>query len=274
MTSNFNHAVRYTHYGMESQNRVWILHGIFGSRQNWGGFARSMVKACPDLSVYTIDLLAHGDHPQHAHDYTIQACVQDLFDLSQVIGLPTTVIGHSFGGKVALAYAHTYSSALQHVWALDSSLDAKRQTSQNEILDMIRLCRQTPMPQTTRKDFMQALQSQGASLPVAQWMTTNLISTESGYQWRFKLDGIEELIHDYWNVDAWQLLDTFPKTTQAHLLRAEQGLRWTSEAVENIQKLTQTYSNLHEHILPQSGHWVHIDQPKVLLTMIIQHSLS
>ena len=53
------------------------------------------------------------------------------------------VIGHSFGGKVGLAYAEYLSQsshALQAVWLLDSSLDAKKQVSQHEVLDTIQMC--------------------------------------------------------------------------------------------------------------------------------------
>jgi pimeloyl-ACP methyl ester carboxylesterase len=276
MTLNTKQTTNYTHYGSLDSKSIWILHGILGSRQNWGVFAKSLAKSCPTVSIYTIDLLAHGDNQTHSNDYTIQACVEDLDQLTISIGHPYMVIGHSFGGKVGLAYAEYLSQsshALQAVWLLDSSLDAKKQVSQHEVLDTIQMCKQTPMPQDSRRTLMQSLQSQGASLGVAQWMTTNLKRTESGFIWRFYLDGIEDLINNYWQVNAWQLLATTQQTTHIHFVRAEQGMRWSQEAIERIEQLSHTYSKVNIHVLANSGHWVHVDQPQTLLEMIVTHSL-
>lgn len=276
MTLTTKQTTHYTHYGSLDSKSIWILHGILGSRQNWGAFAKSLAKSCPTASIYTIDLVAHGDNQTHSHEYTIQACVEDLDQLSLAIGHPSMVIGHSFGGKVGLAYAEHLSRsshALQAVWLLDSSLDAKQQASQHEVLDTIHMCKQTPMPQSSRRALMQSLQSQGASLGVAQWMTTNLKRTERGFVWRFDLDGIEDLIHNYWQVDAWQLLEATQSTTDIHLVRAEKGMRWSQEAIERIGQLSHTYSRVNIHVLAHSGHWVHIDQPQTLLEMIVTHSL-
>ena len=257
----------YTHYGDDTNNSIWILHGILGSRQNWGAFAKSLIQKDPTLSVYTIDLLAHGDNHTAVNQYDIQACVQQLLELHYTIGGPHSVIGHSFGGKVALAYA-AESDTLKQVWSLDTSLDAQKQASQNEVLDVIQMCRQVQMPQASRRSLMTQLQSYGASLGVAQWMTTNLKRSTEGFVWRFNLNGIESLIHDYWHVDAWQILQQLPNHKHAHVLRAENGLRWSSTAISQITDLDMLHSNIHAHILPHAGHWVHIDQPKALLQMI------
>ena len=42
--------------GATGGRRVWVLHGIMGSRQNWSRFARHLSLASPELSITTIDL--------------------------------------------------------------------------------------------------------------------------------------------------------------------------------------------------------------------------
>ena len=52
--------------------------------------------------------------------------------------------------------------------------------------------------------------------------------------WRFNLNGIESLIHDYWRVDVADCTATI-NHKQAHILRAANGLRWSSTGLNKLQ---------------------------------------
>lgn len=78
-----------------------IAHGLFGSGRNWGGIARRLAAARPVLCV---DMRNHGDSFwSDAHGYEDMAA-----DLAQVIdahGGQADLLGHSMGGKAAMATA-------------------------------------------------------------------------------------------------------------------------------------------------------------------------
>ena len=82
-----------------------LLHGIYGACRNWGSVARRLVRARPDWSVVLVDLRSHGRSPRLS-PHTLDACADDLLRLEARLVLPAdAVLGHSFGGKVALVYA-------------------------------------------------------------------------------------------------------------------------------------------------------------------------
>src|SRR5687767_12064792 len=86
--------------------RRWImfLHGILGSGANWRSFAKGLLAACPGWGAVLVDLRMHGSSQGFAPPHTVAAAAADLASL----GLPGplgAVVAHSFGGKVALAYA-------------------------------------------------------------------------------------------------------------------------------------------------------------------------
>ena len=79
-----------------------ILHGLFGSSGNWRGIAREL-GACH--SVYSVDLRNHGASPwADSMDYLEMA--DDVVQLIERLGLDRpSVLGHSMGGKTAMALA-------------------------------------------------------------------------------------------------------------------------------------------------------------------------
>ena len=103
---------------------VVSLHGIMGSGRNWMTAARQLVKRQPDHKVLLIDLRGHGSNATIAGPHTVAAAARDVAaTVAHACGpdAPTPseptalladgtaplVLGHSFGGKVGLAYAST-----------------------------------------------------------------------------------------------------------------------------------------------------------------------
>ncbi len=246
---------------------VWILHGIMGSKQNWSKFAKDLSHRFPRLKIVTIDLRCHGHSKGFESPHTLDACVDDLYDLAADLGhFPNIVIGHSFGGKVTICYAKRNPKDLNMIWTLDSSLENKMLSAQSNLLEIIEVCEHLPLPIQSRQALVQALTERGLSLGTAQWMTTNLSPLDGGgFKWIFDLQGIKALLDDFWKVDGLSMLKQISAEVEIYLLRAEKGLRWDDGM---IQKMKENAPHVHLPVLPQAGHWVHIDQPQALLDMI------
>jgi pimeloyl-ACP methyl ester carboxylesterase len=89
-----------------SGETIVLIHGLAGSSRTWKEVMPTLVET---HDVIAPDLLGHGESAKPMGDYSLGAHASGLRDLLAVLDVPSaTVIGHSFGGGVAmqLAYQH------------------------------------------------------------------------------------------------------------------------------------------------------------------------
>ncbi len=219
------------------------------------------------------DLRGHGDSAEYARSvggpHSVQACVEDVDRALRDMKLqPDVVIGHSFGGKVALMFAQAFPQGLRQAWALDSTPGIKREADGGEVGHVYRTLLEVPTPFPSREAMLEALQSRGIATGIARWMTTNLRREGEAYDWAFDLNVIGELLEDYFQQDMWPWLEARRGTPDIHLLRALNSDRFSAEDVRRAQALPRpTRVQLHE--LAGSGHWVHADNPEGLLEILV-----
>ena len=81
---------------------VLLLHGLFGAARNWGGIQKRLALR---HRVLAPDLRNHGESDRtSAMDYAAMA--EDVCEVIARRGIaPAAVLGHSMGGKVAMALA-------------------------------------------------------------------------------------------------------------------------------------------------------------------------
>jgi esterase len=79
-----------------------VLHGLFGSADNWYSIAKELGK---DYTLYLVDLRNHGDSP-HSEEWDYQVMSKDILDLMEEEKIREAhIMGHSMGGKVAMNFA-------------------------------------------------------------------------------------------------------------------------------------------------------------------------
>lgn len=251
---------------------VFLLHGILGNRANWRSFARRLAAALPGGSVVTVDHRHHGDSRGAPPPDTLDACADDLAALAASLGVrPYVVVGHSFGGKVALAYAERHPDGLAQAWVLDAPPGAgDRGGEDHEVPRVLAALRDLPLPLARRDQVVSELRARGLSQPIALWMTTNLTAVDGGWGFRFDLDGAERLLRDYFARDGWPVLER-PRTSPAiEVVRAERSDRWDPATLARFAALPPGVPT-RLHLLPAAGHWLHADNPDGLLALLLGH---
>lgn len=245
---------------------AFLLHGILGSGRNWRSFARRLAASAPSWSFVLVDLRNHGDSGGATAPHTLAATADDLVALAATVGRPSVVIGHSYGGKVAASYAARHPEGLERVWVLDSRLDAlsERDALGSDVAAVIRHLERIPLPLASREDLVEALQASGFSSELAGWMTTNLRRTDAGLVWAFDLDAVREMIDDYWRTDLEPVLAD--PAVPLSLVRAGRSDRWPAEVVQRYER--RAHPGVELHLLPDAGHWVHVDDPDGLHGLI------
>ncbi len=87
---------------------VLLIHGLAGSSKTWDDVIPLLT---PHVEVVAVDLLGHGESAKPMGDYSLGAFASGLRDFLSMLDIDrVTIVGHSFGGGVAmqLAYQHPH----------------------------------------------------------------------------------------------------------------------------------------------------------------------
>lgn len=266
---------------------AFVLHGAMGAGHNFRSFVKRLSMERSEYRYALIDLRYHGNSLGAGAPHTLDACAGDLFDLAAHLEKPpSVVIGHSLGGKVALVYGKRALStpqfsphlgALLQVWALDSDPGVQTPSEEHQVLRVLGALLAHRGPFSTRAEAVESITSEQLSSGLAQWLATNLERTRTSegehFTWKLDLDEIRALLADYFQTDLWPFLEERARAGGGptfELLVAENSDRWSGSMKERAAKLPQSGSvRLHE--LPNSGHWVHVDNPSGLLDILKAH---
>ncbi|MEJ0055195.1 MAG: alpha/beta fold hydrolase [Bacteroidota bacterium] len=93
-----------------------ILHGLFGSSDNWYSLAKVFAE---HFTVYLVDQRNHGQSP-HSDEMNYTLLAEDLKDFIEEHSIQQPVImGHSMGGKTAMNFAVKYPNQLSKLIVVD-----------------------------------------------------------------------------------------------------------------------------------------------------------
>ncbi len=154
-----------------------ILHGLFGSSQNWVGMGRRLVHGG---RCFLLDLRNHGDSP-HAADHSLAACVEDVAQWARShAGGPVRLIGHSMGGLVAMGFAIAHPELTTAVASLDIAPRAYSTGHVEELRALstdISSCR-------TRRELDTLLSPILPDTAARQFILMNAVRDGDGFRWR------------------------------------------------------------------------------------------
>ncbi len=251
--------------GVPSGRTILVLHGILGSGNNLRSVAQALLTQDPAAQAVLVDLRMHGRSQGFTPPHTVRACAEDLLDLEVTLpSPPTEVIGHSFGGKVALAYLRE-RPALKRVALLDSSPFARSDRHGSEqTMAVIDMLDGLPARFETRTDFVEHVQGLGFSRIIADWLAMNLERTDAGFRFRLDLRAIRDLIDDYFAHDLWPVLAS--TSARVDLVIGGRSEVWREPDIALARTLAAADpTRVRMHVLPEAGHWVHVEDPQGLV---------
>jgi len=254
----------------EPRDVAFILHGLLGSASNWRGFVRQLVESHRDWLFVLVDLRNHGESAGALPPHTVAACARDLDALARDIGLePSLVLGHSFGGKVALTYAREHAPRIDEVWLVDAPLGPipasdPRHAQVRRLLDALKA---EPILAGRRADVAARLRDQGFDEALAQWMTTNLEQRAAGLAWRFDLGAVESMLADYSELDLEDQVASPAGGPTTHVVLGARSQHLPAAEQQRLEALAGAGS-IALHTVADAGHWVHVDNPTALRTLV------
>ena len=234
--------------------RAVIAHGILGRGRNWRTIVRRLAAELPEWHFVSVDLRNHGDSQGFIGPHDLAACAADLAELD-----PELIVGHSFGGKVALAALRDLG--VPEVWVLDTLPGPTGASSELDAL--LEALRQVPVPLRRREELREHL---SLSEGLVTWMMTNLRSTSEGLVWRIDPDRVEEMMRSYAETDFWPLIES--TRSPVTFVRASRSARWTPEVIARFDDLPP--GSPVRLLSLDAGHWMHVDNPRGLLALLVE----
>ncbi len=246
-----------------------MLHGIYGRGRNWQSIARAVVAARPDYSCWLVDLPYHGDSPGGQHGDTVLGLAGDVADwLREKHITANAVLGHSYGGKVALAMADAMRDKPLQVWVIDSTPEAKEPSG--SAWGMLSLVRRLPARFRSREEAVATIVDGGYAFGVARWMASNLVRKDGGFVWALDFDAIERLLRNFFETDLWRVIESPAAGHEIHIVKASESHAISQEAVHRIQAVNR---NVHLYHLT-GGHWIHAESPQAVTALLVDHLSS
>lgn len=249
-----------------------FLHGIFGSGANWRTFARRFVAARPHWGAVLVDLRMHGASLDLPPPHTIAAAAHDLDGVAAVLPGPVAgILGHSFGGKVAMEYVLRHAARLEQAWILDSMPgprpDARGSETTTGVLSLLERMG-THFP--TREAFVAGVEQGGFSREIANWLAMNLRPTGTDYVFKLDLAAIRALLDDYFARDLWTVFEQPPGAVQLHVVIGGRSPVFDAhDRARMAHAALASGGRVVVHTLANAGHWVHVDDPEGLFAALV-----
>lgn len=232
-----------------------ILHGLFGSLDNWMTLAKKLGK---HFEVFIVDARNHGQSP-HSDEFNYDIMADDLYEfLMQNNIVDPIILGHSMGGKTAMQFAMNYPNKLQKLIIADIAPKAYPIHHTSILKGMLSLDFNEIK---TRKKADEQLSIYINDFSTRQFLLKNVYWIEKEkLAWRFNLETINEKIEIIGQ--GLENITLFEKPTL--FIRGEKSNYITEKDYDLIKKIFR--NALIESL--NSGHWVHAENPAEFLQIL------
>jgi esterase len=257
----------YRKYGKSGPSLI-ILHGLYGSGDNWVSIARDL---SGDFEIYVVDQRNHGQSPHsQTHDYPSMR--DDLKHFMDAEGIDQAIlIGHSMGGKTIMFFAAEWPDRVRSLVSVDIApkayhdlaLTSHSAANHGKMIDaMMELDLASA---ETREEIDKALSLKIGSERVRSFLLKNVRRDRNGsFSWRINLPALKnnlDRILDGLDVDqiaARGGITGFPSLFVS-------GEKSDYIQAEDHRLIRSVFPGAGIVTIPDAGHWLHAEQPALLV---------
>ncbi len=234
-----------------------ILHGLFGSADNWQTLARTFAE---EFKVFLIDQRNHGHSPHSAeHSYALMA--NDLYDLVAEEGLRDFVLlGHSMGGKTILEFAQQHGFLIDKMIVADMGIKSYPPHHDDVFAGLFAVdvdrCE-------SRQQAEERLGKHVSDVGTKQFLLKNLYWKEPGkLAWRFNL----QVLYD----QRGEMMKAIPpvKVDSDTLFIRGGSSKYILD--EDLPAIKELVPNAKFDTIEGVGHWLHAEAPQIFLDKCLE----
>lgn len=257
---------KYEIVGPPVRPKLVFLHGLMGSLSNW----RKIVNAFKgDFQVLTYDQRGHGRSFQPSQGYAPEDYAEDLKAiLDELEWERIHLVGHSMGGRNALAFAHIYAERINKLIIEDIGPEgsASAMESTRKLIEMV------PVPFESKSqakdyfegEFLEEIKNHPQKGILGPYFYTNIETKPDGTaDWRFHKKGVLESLSSGHSKARWEQIKRLNIPTL--FVRGELSREFSQEEFEKILSLNKAIKGVE---VKGSGHWVHFDAPEEFIRIL------
>jgi esterase len=258
---------------------VVLIHGLFGDLDNLKSLGAELEKT---HQVIRIDVPNHGlsEHWQNM-DYPLLA--EALMQMLDTLGLEEAhLVGHSMGGKIAMATGLLYPDRITSIVAADISPVAYPPRHQSVFAGLNSL----DLSNTNRNSALAHLVQTGIDGATAQFLLKNLKRSDTGFAWKMNLAGLQEC---YEHIIGWDLggdiswNSAFNADLEAHLEADTKKSRapvYTKPCymirggesdyvtADHREAILAQFPKVQAKTINGTGHWLHAQKPEIFNRLV------
>lgn len=232
-----------------------ILHGLFGSLDNWFSIAKELVD---HYTLYLVDQRNHGDSP-HSTEWNYGVMVEDLRELLDAECLDSVyLMGHSMGGKTVMNFAVTFPERVRKLIVGDIAPRYYPIHHQRILEGLNALNLQTLQ---SRKEADDQLAAFIPELGIRQFLLKSLGRDANGFAWKINLPVITEQIEEVGKALEEGTIFDGPTLFLG-------GVNSSYIQQQDLPDINTHFPNAEWVSIPDAGHWLHAEQPEAVVKAI------
>ncbi|EGG09111.1 alpha/beta hydrolase [Melampsora larici-populina 98AG31] len=254
------------------EDPIIILHGLFGSRQNWRTLAKR-ISQNTNREVFVLDQRNHGESPATIGNTTYDDYASDIEAFINENQLKNVnLIGHSMGGKVAMTVALNPNGSTTIKKLIVVDISPMKGKISDEFKTYLNGMKEINLRKVgTRKEADEILSRFEKEIEIRQFLLTNLKKLNHQYQIQLSLEALTQQITSNEVGDFPYDLTTNPTPISTYqnptmFIKGKSSKYINRHSLDPMKKL---FPN-HQLIEFDVGHWVHAQKPKEFLESVTE----
>lgn len=238
-----------------------ILHGLFGSLDNWQTHAKTLSEY---FRVILVDVRNHG-HSPHTTEHNYELLAADLLGLINDLALDKiSLLGHSMGGKAVMRFAQLHPQRVNKLIVVDMGVKAYPM-HHNDIVKGLKSIDFDVINTRVAADVQLAKYINDVG--VRQFLMKNLYWIDPGKRlaWRMNINTLER--------EMSSILSALPEeecNIETLFLYGTESNYVLAVDFKNIELIFKraTFDSIQG-----AGHWVHAEKPQEFLDAVLRYLL-
>ncbi|MCX6222924.1 MAG: alpha/beta fold hydrolase [Bacteroidia bacterium] len=263
--------LHYRQYG--SGPALIILHGLYGSSDNWINIAKQLQE---HYTVLLPDLRNHGASP-HTPTHTYEEMANDLLQFYEETNTEDAyLIGHSMGGKVAMRFAAEHPEKVNRLMIIDIApknyLTGDRSFKHIRQHELILQLLDNPdlSKYQSRKELDDYFGSKIKEESLRMFLLKNIHRSHAGiFEWKINAEVLRDTFHSIVSeMDLSWFEERMPIT--AYPVTFVRGLNSEYVSDDDCKVIRKIYPEAKLVNFEGAGHWLHAEQPSKLVATILE----
>lgn len=241
-----------------SRKELFILHGFLGMGDNWKTHAKIISEN--GYRVHLIDLRNHG-RSFWSNEFSFEIMANDILNYAENLQIDKfSILGHSMGGNVAMLISQKFQNFIEKLIVIDI-VPKYYKPHHNSILESLKTLDFNII--RSRKEAEKHILDYVKDYRVVQFLLKNLYWVDSSkLGLKFNID----VLYEFQDKLSLKLDENISFDKPTLFLYGENS---DYVNLSDISILKSLFNNIEIFKVPNSGHWLHADNPSFFLDKTI-----